>query len=112
MPFHLAPIVALVFRFQRFDALDFPILTDQPLDVSGCAVAGDHQQIVLVVRCRNAGHGADLREADPDLSEFVADLRQISQRMRHTDFFPRLISGKLSVEGLDIHFPPSTQEEP
>lgn len=53
-------------------------------------------------------------------SKFVAPMfENIESRMRQTDkleklrdaLLPRLISGKLSVDALDIHFPPSMQLE-
>ena len=60
----------------------------QPFHVLGGAVAGDVQQLRLVLGRGRAGHGADLGVADLAALEGSVDHRQLPQRAGHADLFP------------------------
>lgn len=52
-------------------------------------VLGDHQQVVLVGRCRDAGHRAHLAVAQLAPRERLTDLGQVGQRTGHPHTLPR-----------------------
>jgi len=73
--------MANVFYFHRFDPFRPTVSADQPLDMRCGAVAGDHQQILLVLPGRHPGHGPDLGVRNAAVAKRSRNLRQFGQCM-------------------------------
>ena len=80
--------MAKILRLQRLGPLDAAVAPDQALDMGGRAVLGDHEQILLVLRCRHARHGTDLGEADPSGAKRFTDPGQVREGVGDADLLP------------------------
>jgi len=61
-----------------------PVLGQQPVQLRGCRVAGDMDELLLRVRCRQPRQRPHLGEAESASGELIRDLWQVAQCPRDT----------------------------